>query len=58
MENFNKTLRLWGVTESDDGEYECVAENGRGTARGTHSVTVEGMRGWGGWGVNGGGSVG
>lgn len=46
LENFNKTLRLWGVTESDDGEYECVAENGRGTARGTHSVTVEAAPYW------------
>ncbi|NXH41659.1 NGCA protein, partial [Dicaeum eximium] len=47
LDNFNKTLRLRAVSEADDGEYECQAQNGHGTARSVHRVTVEGTGGTG-----------
>ncbi|XP_062367996.1 neuronal-glial cell adhesion molecule-like [Cinclus cinclus] len=46
LDNFNKTLRLRSVSEADDGEYECTAQNGHGTARLSHSVTVEAAPYW------------
>ncbi|XP_032939431.1 LOW QUALITY PROTEIN: neural cell adhesion molecule L1 [Catharus ustulatus] len=46
LDNFNKTLRLRAVTEADDGEYECTAENGQGSARRSHGVTVEAAPYW------------
>ncbi|NXF28299.1 NGCA protein, partial [Rhodinocichla rosea] len=42
LDNFNHTLRLLNVSEADDGDYECAASNGLGTARRSHRVTVQG----------------
>uniref|UniRef100_A0A8C3NSF2 Neural cell adhesion molecule L1 n=1 Tax=Geospiza parvula TaxID=87175 RepID=A0A8C3NSF2_GEOPR len=39
LDNFNHTLRLLNVSEADDGDYECAATNGLGTARRSHRVT-------------------
>ncbi|XP_059693788.1 neuronal-glial cell adhesion molecule-like, partial [Haemorhous mexicanus] len=46
LDNFNHTLRLQSVSEADDGDYECTASNGLGTARSTHRVTVQAAPYW------------
>ncbi|XP_077645776.1 neural cell adhesion molecule L1 [Lonchura striata] len=46
LDNFNKTLRLRAVSEADDGDYECTASNGLGTARRGHRVTVQAAPYW------------
>nr|XP_005999384.1 PREDICTED: neural cell adhesion molecule L1 [Latimeria chalumnae] len=40
-ESFSKILRIENVTESDDGEYQCIVENTEGTVKHSFSVTVE-----------------
>lgn len=42
-QNHNKTLHLRNVSEEDDGEYRCLAENSLGSDRHAYYVTVEGM---------------
>lgn len=37
-ENFNKTLKIIGVSEEDAGKYRCTAQNNRGTIH--HVITV------------------
>ncbi|KAM3924196.1 neuronal cell adhesion molecule isoform 2-T2 [Leptodactylus fuscus] len=37
-ENFNKTLRIIGVSEEDAGKYRCTAQNNRGSIH--HVITV------------------
>ncbi|XP_055016120.1 neurofascin homolog (chicken) a isoform X2 [Boleophthalmus pectinirostris] len=39
LENFNKTLRVSGVSEEDAGEYVCMATNRLGSIR--HAITVQ-----------------
>ncbi|XP_066559316.1 neurofascin homolog (chicken) a isoform X2 [Amia ocellicauda] len=39
FENFNKTLRITGVSEEDSGEYFCMANNKIGSIR--HSISVQ-----------------
>ncbi|XP_030826610.1 neural cell adhesion molecule L1, partial [Camarhynchus parvulus] len=46
LDNFNHTLRLLNVSEADDGDYECAATNGLGTARRSHRVTVQAAPYW------------
>uniref|UniRef100_H3AVP4 L1 cell adhesion molecule n=1 Tax=Latimeria chalumnae TaxID=7897 RepID=H3AVP4_LATCH len=43
-ESFSKILRIENVTESDDGEYQCIVENTEGTVKHSFSVTVEGIQ--------------
>lgn len=40
-ENHGRWLHFKRVSESDDGEYECIAENSAGEATHTYSLTVE-----------------
>ncbi|MGH0185765.1 UNVERIFIED_CONTAM: hypothetical protein FKN15_019370, partial [Acipenser sinensis] len=43
LENFNKTLRITGVSEEDSGEYFCLANNKMGGTRHVVAVTVQDM---------------
>ncbi|KAG8451011.1 hypothetical protein GDO86_003334 [Hymenochirus boettgeri] len=46
FENFNKTLRIVGVSEEDSGEYFCQASNKMGSIRHTISVRVKAAPYW------------
>ncbi|XP_075469851.1 neurofascin isoform X14 [Ascaphus truei] len=46
FENFNKTLRITGVSEEDSGEYFCLASNKMGSIRHTISVRVKAAPYW------------
>lgn len=39
---FDRRLRFSNISESDAGEYQCIAENPQGKATHTYTVTVEG----------------
>lgn len=41
-EMFNRRLRFSNISESDGGEYQCLAENSQGKATHTYTVNVEG----------------
>lgn len=40
---FDRRLRFTNISESDGGEYQCMAENSQGKTTHTYTVTVEGM---------------
>jgi len=40
---FDRRLRFTNISESDGGEYQCIAENTQGKASHTYMVTVEGV---------------
>lgn len=42
-EFFNHRLRFLNISESDGGEYQCIAENTQGKAKHTFMLTVEGV---------------
>ncbi|KAJ3587045.1 hypothetical protein NHX12_013435, partial [Muraenolepis orangiensis] len=44
VEKYDRWLRFDSITQADDGEYECVANNTHGVATHTFTVTVEGGR--------------
>ncbi|XP_033852317.3 neurofascin homolog (chicken) a isoform X18 [Acipenser ruthenus] len=46
LENFNKTLRITGVSEEDSGEYFCLANNKMGGTRHVVAVTVQAAPYW------------
>lgn len=46
FENFNKTLRIAGVSEEDSGEYLCLASNKVGSIRHAVSVKVKAAPYW------------
>ncbi|XP_053159041.1 neural cell adhesion molecule L1 isoform X3 [Hemicordylus capensis] len=46
FDNYNRTLRIHGVVEDDDGEYQCIAHNKHGTIRHKYYVTVEAAPSW------------
>ncbi|KAG8554336.1 hypothetical protein GDO81_003767 [Engystomops pustulosus] len=46
FDEFKKTLRIENVTEEDDGEYECIAENSEGEVRHKYVVIVESAPYW------------
>ncbi|XP_030076419.1 neurofascin isoform X7 [Microcaecilia unicolor] len=46
FENFNKTLRITGVSEEDSGEYFCMASNKMGLTRHPISVYVKAAPYW------------
>ncbi|XP_041091974.1 neurofascin homolog (chicken) a isoform X26 [Polyodon spathula] len=46
LENFNKTLRISGVSEEDSGEYFCLANNKMGGTRHVVAVTVQAAPYW------------
>ena len=39
---FDRRLRFSNISESDGGEYQCIAENSQGKVTHTYTVTVEG----------------
>ncbi|XP_068454677.1 neural cell adhesion molecule L1.2 isoform X2 [Clinocottus analis] len=43
---FNRRLRFNNISESDAGEYQCMAENSQGKATHTYTVTVEAAPHW------------
>ncbi|XP_070766445.1 neural cell adhesion molecule L1.2 [Enoplosus armatus] len=43
---FDRRLRFSNISESDGGEYQCIAENPQGKATHTYSVTVEAAPYW------------
>ncbi|XP_068588755.1 neural cell adhesion molecule L1.2 isoform X1 [Cebidichthys violaceus] len=43
---FNRRLRFSNISESDGGEYQCMAENSQGKATHTYTVTVEAAPYW------------
>ncbi|TNN56957.1 Neural cell adhesion molecule L1 [Liparis tanakae] len=45
-EMFNRRLRFNNISESDAGEYQCMAENSQGKATHTYTVTVEASPHW------------
>uniref|UniRef100_A0A8C4NUT8 L1 cell adhesion molecule, paralog a n=1 Tax=Dicentrarchus labrax TaxID=13489 RepID=A0A8C4NUT8_DICLA len=45
-EMFNRRLRFSNISESDGGEYQCIAENSQGKATHTYFVTVEASPYW------------
>ncbi|KAM8752884.1 neural cell adhesion molecule L1 isoform 1-T1 [Rhynchonycteris naso] len=45
-QNHNKTLHLLNVSEEDDGEYRCLAENSLGSDQHAYYVTVEAAPYW------------
>lgn len=42
-ESFNHRLGFLNVSESDGGEYQCIADNTQGKAKHTFMLTVEGV---------------
>ncbi|XP_039605039.1 neurofascin homolog (chicken) a isoform X16 [Polypterus senegalus] len=46
FENFNKTLRIVGVSEADAGDYSCLASNKMGSIRHTISVRYKASPYW------------
>lgn len=42
-ENFNRLLHFNSISERDDGEYQCTANNSQGTITHTYTISVEGM---------------
>lgn len=40
---FDRRLYFSNISESDAGEYQCIAENSQGKVTHTYTVTVEGM---------------
>lgn len=42
-ENFDRVLSFTNISERDDGEYQCTANNSQGTVTHTYTVSVEGM---------------
>uniref|UniRef100_A0AAQ4PG03 Neural cell adhesion molecule L1 n=1 Tax=Gasterosteus aculeatus aculeatus TaxID=481459 RepID=A0AAQ4PG03_GASAC len=45
-EMFNRRLRFSNISESDGGEYQCLAENSQGKATHTYTVNVEAAPYW------------
>ncbi|XP_062420529.1 neural cell adhesion molecule L1.2 isoform X2 [Pungitius pungitius] len=45
-ELFNRRLRFSNISESDGGEYQCMAENSQGKATHTYTVNVEAAPYW------------
>uniref|UniRef100_UPI0037E8347E neural cell adhesion molecule L1.2 isoform X2 n=1 Tax=Semicossyphus pulcher TaxID=241346 RepID=UPI0037E8347E len=45
-EMFDRRLRFSNISESDGGEYQCIAENSQGKATHTYIVTVEAAPYW------------
>ncbi|KAM8864063.1 neural cell adhesion molecule L1.2 isoform 2-T4 [Spinachia spinachia] len=45
-EMFNRRLRFSNISESDGGEYQCMAENSQGKATHTYTVNVEAAPHW------------
>ncbi|XP_035863773.1 neural cell adhesion molecule L1.2 isoform X2 [Sander lucioperca] len=45
-EMFNRRLRISNISESDGGEYQCIAENSQGKASHTYTVAVEAAPYW------------
>ncbi|XP_032376806.1 neural cell adhesion molecule L1.2 isoform X1 [Etheostoma spectabile] len=45
-EMFNRRLRISNISESDGGEYQCIAENSQGKATHTYTVAVEAAPYW------------
>ncbi|XP_078806767.1 neural cell adhesion molecule L1.2 isoform X2 [Oryzias latipes] len=45
-ESFNHRLRFLNVSESDGGEYQCIADNTQGKAKHTFMLTVEAAPYW------------
>ncbi|XP_070825246.1 neural cell adhesion molecule L1.2 isoform X1 [Chaetodon trifascialis] len=43
---FDRRLRFSNISESDGGEYQCIAENSQGKATHTYTVTVEAAPYW------------
>ncbi|XP_054464370.1 neural cell adhesion molecule L1.2 [Anoplopoma fimbria] len=43
---FNRRLRFSNISESDGGEYQCIAENSQGKVTHTYTVTVEAAPYW------------
>nr|XP_046251660.1 neural cell adhesion molecule L1.2 isoform X2 [Scatophagus argus] len=43
---FDRRLRFSNISESDGGEYQCIAENSQGKATHTYTVTVEASPYW------------
>lgn len=39
---FDRRLRFTNISESDRGDYQCMAQNSQGKATYTYTVTVEG----------------
>lgn len=40
---FDRRLSFINISESDGGEYQCIAENSQGKTVHTYTVTVEGI---------------
>lgn len=40
---FDRRLRLSDISESDSGEYQCIAKNTQGNAKHTYHLKVEGV---------------
>ncbi|KAK2825500.1 hypothetical protein Q7C36_019427 [Tachysurus vachellii] len=45
-ENFNRVLSFTNISERDDGEYQCTANNSQGTVTHTYTVSVEAAPYW------------
>ncbi|XP_058265684.1 neural cell adhesion molecule L1.2 isoform X3 [Hemibagrus wyckioides] len=45
-ENFDRLLRFTNISERDDGEYQCTANNSQGTITHTYTVSVEAAPYW------------
>uniref|UniRef100_A0A3Q4AV75 Neural cell adhesion molecule L1 n=1 Tax=Mola mola TaxID=94237 RepID=A0A3Q4AV75_MOLML len=45
-EMFDRRLRFTNISESDGGEYQCIAENSQGNVKHTYTVTVEAAPFW------------
>lgn len=46
IEMFERRLRFTNISESDNGEYQCIGENTQGTIAHTYTVTVEAAPYW------------
>lgn len=46
IEMFDRRLRFTNISESDNGEYQCIAENTQGKTVHTYTVTVEAAPYW------------
>lgn len=42
-ENFDRLLHFSSISERDDGEYQCTANNSQGTVTHTYTISVEGV---------------